>query len=166
MTQPQGAKALIATGEAAQRLGIGRSTLQNMFDYIPYLYVWKRETRLFPASYIDAYATFLRQNSKQATVPTARAFWATEEAQRLYQEAQDRITSGLSGITLNAGELMKLLCIGRMTITSWHQAGVFQVVSQTVKPKRNRGKGPKQVLLIPCREVRQALVWKAPTTRA
>lgn len=154
--------ALIVTGEVARRLEIGRPTLQNMFGSIPHLYVTRRETRLFPAPYIDAYVAYLRQRYQPAIIATAREFWATQEAQRLTEAAQQRIEAGLRGMTLTTSELMSLLCISRMAITNWHQAGVIRVVEQTVRPKRSRGKGPKKVLLIPTSEVRQALEWRLP----
>lgn len=137
MSEPQRAPAFIPTGEVTRRLGgISRSMLQHMFDHLPYLYVTRVETRLFPAAYINAFAAYLRRTGQKATVPTAASFWRTDEAQRLYAVAVAQFHAGLSRQTLTGRELSMLLGISYHTIMGWHMKGAIQ-----------------------------ALLWKTPATR-
>jgi hypothetical protein len=153
----------IATGQAHARLGIVRSQLQNLFPHLLYLYVTKRETRLFSAAYIDAYATYLRERSQQATIATARAFARTAQAQDIVTEVTTRVDTILrEKIIFTPQEVMQLLNVAKMTITSWHQGNVFTVRRQKVTPKRNRGKEQREILLIPAKELRAALEWHKP----
>lgn len=152
MSQPN--RSSLATGEVAKRLRITRPTLQNMFDYIPYLYVVKKETRLFPAAYIDAYVSYLGQTKQSATIDSAATFWRdAEEAQRLYREAVTRFKGGLSGFTLTSRELAGVLGVPYSTVMNWSSTGALVVV---------RG---KQGVLFPCDRVKTAIVWRTPITR-
>lgn len=156
-------KHFLATGATATRLGVTRSQLQNLFPYLPYLYISKRQTRLFPAAYIEAYAASLSRCGKPATIGTARSFWTTPGAGSILDAAQTRIKESLnSNIHYTANELMALLDVSRMTVTVWYQGGVFRAIRQQNPPKRARGKSWRVTLLIPAADVKKALVWKLP----
>jgi hypothetical protein len=162
MAQPE-RPTFIATGETCRRLNVERSQLQNLFPLIPYLYVSKRETRLFIGEYIDGYATYLRERQARPTLATARAYLGTPNAQDIIRRVTTEFNQTLATkITFTPTELTKLLNIGRMTVTTWHQNKVFSVVRQEVRPKRDRGKETREVLLIPSGELRKALEWKIP----
>jgi len=146
----------LATGEAAERLKVGRSQLQKLFSYLPYLYITKRETRLFPTLYIDAYAAYLQREGLKATIGSARAFGHTDEARLQFQQQLE------SRFAFTAAEVASMFCVSRMAITNWHQGGVFTPLRQTVRPKRDRGKGKKTILLIGRDELRRACEWRVP----
>lgn len=152
---------LISTQEAAKRLRVKRSQLQNLFPYLPHIYIAKRQTRLFVGPYIDAYAETLQ--GRGATLRTVVDFARTERAQQLIRDAQTRINEALSNqASFNAKEVMALFCIGRMTVTQWGEAGVFSVVRRSVPPKRDRGQRRSETLLILSTELRQAFTWRVP----
>ncbi len=151
MSQPQ--RSSLATGEVARRLKTTRTTLQNMFDHIPHLYVLKKETRLFPTAYIDAYAAYLAREELLATINSAASFWRTDVAQRLYAEAVTRLNRGLSGITLTGLELAGVLGVPYSTVMNWSSTNALT----TVRAGRE--------VLFPCDKVKTAIVWKKPVTR-
>lgn len=151
MSQPQ--RSSLATGEVARRLKTTRTTLQNMFDHIPHLYVLKKETRLFPTAYIDAYAAYLAREELPATIDSAASFWRTDVAQRLYAEAVARLNVGLAQPTLTGQELAGVLGVPYSTVMNWSSTGALVAV-------RTR-KG----VLFPGEKVKTAIVWKKPTTR-
>ncbi|HKX24663.1 MAG TPA: hypothetical protein VJM46_05490 [Candidatus Saccharimonadales bacterium] len=123
----------------------------------------RRETRLFIGEYIDGYAAYLRQQQASPTLATARAYLATADAQEIIGRVTGQFNRTLATkITFTPTELTQLLNIGRMTVTTWHQNKVFPIIKQKVRPKRDRGKGPREVLLIPSSELRKALEWKIP----
>lgn len=151
MSQPQ--RSSLATGEVATQLGITRSTLQNMLDHIPHLYVLKKETRLFPRAYIAAYATYLRRERLSATIDSAASFWRTDEAQHLYREAVESFNDDLSGTSLTGRKLAGVLGVPYSTVMNWSSTGGLVAVRD------------KQGVSFHCDKVKMAIVWRTPVTR-
>jgi AraC-like DNA-binding protein len=163
----------LAVGDVCERLGISRSTLQNIFPYLAHLSFSvsgqsERQTRLFPTTYINGYAAFLRQGSTAATIPSARAFGQTATAKQLIREAQQRLEATIaSSDTHTPDQIAEMLGIGRATITGWERAGVFRVKRGKVRGGKVVPLGPRQRMLqgrqlIPASELRQAAKWVMP----
>lgn len=142
----------LSTEVTAKTLRITRSQLQNLFPYIPYLFVPKRSVRLFPATYIKAFAKFMEdEHCTKATVALALNFWRLEESRQLVIAQQGLVTNSLDTTQhYTAAQLMELLSIARMTVTNWAQGAVFKI--------ERVGRD----LRIPSSELRAALVWRTP----
>jgi len=144
----------IVTSKTRARLGIVRTQLQNLFPLLPHLYVTRRETRLFVAAYVDAYATYLREHGERATLSTARAFAKTPQAHIITQDVKNRVDTILSTrVVFYPQEVSEFLGVGRSTITDWYASGLLTAVN----PRRSR-----QARFIPASELRTALEWKLP----
>jgi hypothetical protein len=153
----------ISTNEACKRLKVTRSQLQKLFPSIPYLYVWKHETRLFPAEYIDAYSARLRGNSLRVEVHTARDFWKNMETQRLLTSIMKRYSQSLaSQERFTANETVALLGVGRMTITHWYQSRALEVIIIPRTPKRDRGRDQRMEVFVTNSALAKALRWVLP----
>jgi hypothetical protein len=158
----------VAVGGVCEQLGIGRSTLQNIFPYLPHVSFSVssrsgRETRLFPALYIRAYAHYLHLGRTKATIPTAQSFAATRAAQQIITEVQQALEAAISERqTHTPNQVAAMFGIGRATITGWERAGVFHVDRQAHQPVRRRNDGIQVRQFIPAAEVRQAARWVLP----
>ena len=163
----------LAVGDVCERLSISRSTLQNIFPHLAHLSFSvsgrsERQTRLFPTTYIDSYAAFLRQHSVAATIPSARAFGQTATARQRVQEARQSLAATIAAReTHTPDQIAEMLGIGRATITGWERAGVLRVERGKVRGGKVVPLGPRQRMLqgrqlIPASELRQAAVWVMP----
>ena len=145
-------KPFLSFGEVYNALGVTRSMLQDMCPYLPHIRVHGTHTRLFPTSYIQTFAAVLQRYRVPATVPRARDFWKTPEAQRLIHEARSRIGNSFRSTgAYRLQGLIELLGVPKSTLSSWVRTSVLRA--------ERRGR----TIFIPTNEVRKVLDWVFPT---
>ncbi len=140
MTEPR----FLTLGSAQQKLNVtNRSQMQNLFPFVPHLYIRQRQTRLFPASYINALARFL--NGRSATLELARQFNRTGPAQQLRQEMQDEFTAALDAKAEHTPvEVAALLSVSRATVSGWTLSGTLAFNEKKLQKGQIVPMGPRQ----------------------
>ena len=140
MTEPR----FVTLGTAQEKLNLtNRSTLQNLFPLVPHLYVQKRQTRLFPTSYLNKLAEFL--GGKSATIGLVRRFNATADARHLFTEMQEEFAAAIDAKDEHTPtEVAALLCVSRATVSGWIQSRALAFTEKKLQKGQIVPMGPRQ----------------------
>lgn len=157
----------LTLGKAQEKLNVtNRSQMQNLFPLLPHLYVKQRQTRLFPAGYINKLAEFLEGRS--ATMPLVRQFNQTDAARQLRTQVQSEFSAALDAkIEHTPTEVAALLGVSRATVSGWILSGAVSHNEKKLQKGQIVLMGPRQRRVmgrqfITPRMIRDATTWVMP----
>lgn len=141
--------------------------MQNLFPFVPHLYVRMRQTRLFPASYINQLAKFLAGRS--ATIRLVRQFNAATATRRLFTEMQDEFAAAIDAKDEHTPtEVATLLGVSRATVSGWASSGALAFNKKKLQKGQIVPMGPRQRRVmgrqfITPQMIRDAAEWVMPS---
>jgi hypothetical protein len=157
----------ITLGTAQEKLNLAsRSTMQNLFPFVPHLYVRQRQTRLFPTSYINQLAEFL--DGKSATIGLVRRFNATATTRRLLAEMQSEFAAAIDAKAEHTPtEVAALLGVSRATVSGWIGSRTLAFNEKKLQKGQIVPMGPRQRRVmgrqfITPQSIRDAAEWVMP----
>lgn len=120
-----------------------RSQMQNLFPFVPHLYVPQRQTRLFPTSYINALNGHL--NGRSATLALVRQFNTTADARRLIVEMQADLTAAIDQRKEHTpAQVADILSVARATVSGWIKSGTLAFSEKRLHKGEIVPMGPRQ----------------------
>jgi hypothetical protein len=161
-----GAK-FLPLGKAQAALSVSsRSQMQHFYLYIPHLYVQSRQTRLFPAGYIQALAKHL--GDSKPIIRRVREFCESDLARHIHVEERQRLTTAINSRDEHTPtQIAELLGVGRATVSGWIKAGVLPFEEKRLKQGEIVLMGPRQRRVMGWQFVKadtlhEVLQWVAP----
>src|SRR5688500_6310275 len=120
-----------------------RSQMQNLFPFIPHLYVSQRQTRLFPTSYINTLAG--NMHGRSATPQRVRRFNATSAAQRLIVQMQTDLAAAIDQREEHTpAQVADILSVARATVSGWVKSGTLAFNEKRLNKGQIVPMGPRQ----------------------
>jgi|GEM_PF-4539048 len=153
----------ISVGEVCVRLGVNRSTLHGVYEFLPFLYLEKSKTRFFPKIYIDDYVAWLRANKRRAGRRSAQDYSQTAEAKEVMATANATIVALFKAHAwLTRQDVMDLMNVANGTITKWQVGKIITPIREEAPIRRGRGEAWLPVAHYSSAELLGNLKWRCP----